>query len=304
MTHEGRTRRRWRLVNSGPGASGGRAARPFVELRGAARFSAGLRFAENSETKNEHHGLPTSKGSAMVLESGAPFSAPAHPPRENGGLANAKFLMGRTLLRGPGQLKTLLAFCEVQRVSSCGPHTATTRCLPRSERALSRATGYCLWNVSSVQVAVVLPENPQAPVYWEPPGGPAPGREPREGCPTKRLFPIGKSAAAQRTGQRRVVRHQGASLGVFWQVCRLPRVAKGCLWVASTPPHPPTPPSPYEIRPPRRPMWSYTGFPPPLQVVVPRIRSHEAVSRSALLQVPNSVYPSTNRYPVATGLPR
>ncbi len=31
----------------------------------------------------------------------------------------------------------------------------------------------------------------QTPVYWESPGGPAPGREPREGCLTKRLFPSG-----------------------------------------------------------------------------------------------------------------
>ena len=37
-------------------------------------------------------------------------------------LANVKILMGRTLSLGPWQLKTLLAFCEVQRVSSCGPH--------------------------------------------------------------------------------------------------------------------------------------------------------------------------------------
>jgi len=102
------------------------------------------------------------------------------------------------------------------------------------------------------------------PAYWAAPGGPAPGRKP-------------------------------------WSVLAGMQVAKGCqgLPLGCLPP-----PSPYEIRPPRRPMWSYTGFPPPLQVVVPRIRSHEAVSRSALLQVPNSVYSSTNRYPVATGLPR
>ena len=58
----------------------------------------------------------------MVVDGDGPFSAPTHPPRENGWLAKVKSLMGRTLSLGPWQLKTLLAFCEVQRVSSCGPH--------------------------------------------------------------------------------------------------------------------------------------------------------------------------------------
>jgi hypothetical protein len=155
--------------------------------------------------------------------------------------------------------------------------------------------------VATFQGAVVLSENPPGRSVLGAAGWPAPGREPRKGCLKKRLFPSGNPQLPSVLGSAGWFRHQGASPGVFGRCLGL-WVAMGCLWVASPPPL-----SPYETRSPRRPMWSYTGFPlpgPPLQVVIPRIRSHEAISRSALLQMPNSVYPSTYRYPVTTDLPR
>ncbi len=155
-------------------------------------------------------------------------------------------------------MKTLLAFCEVQRVSSCGPHEATTRCLPRSDQALLCAVGCCLWNVATVQAAVVLSENPLDPSLlgvagWSGPGARAPG-----GLPHKAAVSLGKSAAAQYTGQCRVVWHQGASPGVFCRYSGRLWVAMGCLWVAS-------PPSPLPVRdktPPSTDVVIY-GFPPP-----------------------------------------
>ena len=64
-----------RSVNSGPGASGGRAARPVVEIRGAARISAGLRFAENSEIKNRTLRPLDIQRFSHGVEGDAPFSA-------------------------------------------------------------------------------------------------------------------------------------------------------------------------------------------------------------------------------------
>ena len=177
---------------------------------------------------------------------------------------------------------------------------ATARCSSRSDRTLTRCCRVLpLERLPSPGCGCSLGESagPSSlgAAGWSGPGARAPG-----GLPHKAVVSLGKSAAAQRTGQRRVVPAPGRKP---WSVSQV-------LW-SSSGRHglplgrlPPPPLSPYEIRSPRRPMWSYTGFPPPLQVVVPRIRSHEAMSRSALLQVPNTVYPSTNRYPVATGLPR
>ena len=118
----------------------------------------------------------------------------------------------------------------------------------------------------------------QAPVYWEPPGGPAPGREPRKGCLANWLFPSGNAQLPSVLGSAGWFRHQGASPGVFWQVFGSPLGRHG-LPLGRLPPSL----SPYEIRSPRRPMWSYTGLPPPLQVVMPRIRSHEAMSRTSVI---------------------
>ena len=134
---------------------------------------------------------------------------------------------------------------------------ATARCSSRSDRTLTRSCRVLpLERLPSPGCGCSLRESagPSSlgAAGWSGPGARAPG-----GLPHKAVVSLGKSAAAQCTGQRRVVRHQGASLGVFWQVCRCqgsPRVASGLP--------PPPPPSPYEMRPPRRPMWSYTGFPP------------------------------------------
>ena len=81
------------------------------------------------------------------------------------------------------------------------------------------------------------------------------GRKPRLGMWLWRLFPQRKTAAAQCTGQRRVVRPQGESPG-----CELTAVAD-CHWVAKSLPPPPIPLPLY--KPPRRPKWSHTGFPLP-----------------------------------------
>jgi hypothetical protein len=62
-------------VNSGPGASGDRATRPFMELRGAARISAGLRFAENSEIQNRTLRPLDIQRFGHGVEGDAPFSA-------------------------------------------------------------------------------------------------------------------------------------------------------------------------------------------------------------------------------------
>ena len=74
MTHEGQARRRWRPDNAGPGTGGGRPARPLIP----APFSDACGpFLEQrgAELKFGHYGLSTLKGSAMVVEGGAPFSA-------------------------------------------------------------------------------------------------------------------------------------------------------------------------------------------------------------------------------------
>ena len=177
----------------------------------------------------------------MVVEGGAPFSAPTLPPRENGWMASVKTLMGCTLAPGPRQLKTPLAFCEVQRVSSCGPSRRQHGAPHDQIELLQGVAGYCLWNVFPAQVAVVLSENPQAPAHWVPPGGPAPGREPREGCLTKRLFPLGNPQLPSVLGSAGWSGTRAQALECFAGIL----VASGSPLVASgLPPPPPLPPFP------------------------------------------------------------
>jgi hypothetical protein len=199
-------------------------------------------------------------------------------------------------------LKTHLLFFEVQRVSSCLVPSATTRCIPRSEQARPCALGYCLGDVAKFKVLLFSLRIRQAQVYWKPPGGPAPGREPRKGLHHKAVVSLGKSAAAQCTGQRRVVPAPGCKpwrVAVDALVAPLPWVALGCLWVTR-----PSPQPPYETRPPRSRCGHTRVSPFPSRSRCQVLRSHEAMGRSALFQVSNTVYPSTYRYPVATGLPQ
>ena len=134
---------------------------------------------------------------------------------------------------------------------------ATARCSSRSDRTLTRCCRVLpSERLPSPGCGCSLRESagPSSlgAAGWSGPGARAPG-----GLPHKAVVSLGKSAAAQCTGQRRVVRHQGASLGVFWQVCRCqgsPRVASGLP--------PPPPPSPVRDKTPPSTDVVIYGFPP------------------------------------------
>jgi hypothetical protein len=97
-----------------------------------------------------------------------------------------------------------------------------------------------------------------------------------------------KTSAAQFTGQRRVVRPQGESPGFVLTFCRVSRCQS-----------PPPTPFPRTI-PPRRPMWSHTGFPNSLQAL-----SERSSDQRSSLQKPVasrvSLPVNTNRSKIVTG---
>jgi hypothetical protein len=163
------------------------------------------------------------------------------------------------------------------------------------------------WERYQIQSAVVLLENPPGPSVLGAAGWSGSGARAPEGLHHKAVVSLGKSAAAQCTGQRRVVPAPGRKP---WRVAVDAWVAPGLPWVASAP-HPP-PPSPVRdrrTRPPRRPMWSYMGFPLPLQVTMPSLakpRSNEQkrVASSAKHSLPvNLQVPGRHRFATVSILP-
>jgi hypothetical protein len=145
--------------------------------------------------------------------------------------------MGRTLSLGPTAVEdSFLLSAKSSGSAAAGPMRRRHGAHHDQIKHFHVLSGIALGTSPHFRLRLFSLRISQAPVYWEPPGGPAPGREPRKGCLTKRLFPSGNPQLPSVLGSAGWFRRQGASPGVFCRYSGRLWVTMGCLWVASPPP--------------------------------------------------------------------